>query len=266
MADLRDTIAVVTGGASGIGFALARAYGLRGAHVLIADIDAEALDVAEVELAREGIESTAMVVDLRNFLAVGELRNRAQALGVIGAICMNAGVTASGNVLWKTSASQFDFVFDVNVRGLYHCVRSFVPALIAQARPAEIVITASMAGMVTSTHSGAYAASKAAVIAMAKALRLELQSAAPFLRLALLNPGMVKTNLMHTSASQAPHHGEMDADLVEDSHRALNQLGVADWVMHALANKRFWVFSPESDMFSIALLEEITEIQKALTA
>ncbi len=270
MATLDNTVAIVTGGASGIGLALARAYGKSGAHVLLADIDAKALQSACRQLAAENIAATSVVTDLRRAETIDEMLSRAKAIGVISAVCMNAGVTATGASIWETTTDTFDFIVDINLRGLFNTIRRVVPELLAQNSSADVVITASMAGMVTSATSGAYSASKAGAIALAKALRAELAATAPFLRVALLNPGMVKTNLLRSSAAQQPEKGAMDSDLVEGSHEAINQFGVtsdevATWVMQALVAGRFWVFPPADDIFSIVLGEELKEVTDALS-
>lgn len=269
MATLNNTVAIVTGGASGIGLALARAYGKRGDHVLIADIDANALQAACDQLAAENIAATSVKVDLRRPEMIDDMLDKAKELGLISAVCMNAGVTSTGATIWETAPEVFDFIVDINLRGLFNTIRGVVPVLLAQNASADIVITASMAGMVTSPTSGAYSASKAGAIALAKALRAELAATAPYLRVALLNPGMVKTNLLRSSAAQQPEQGAMDSSVVEGSHEALNQLGVtpdevAAWVVHALDVGRFWVFPPADDMFSSVLSQEIGEIAGAL--
>jgi NAD(P)-dependent dehydrogenase (short-subunit alcohol dehydrogenase family) len=258
-------LAVITGGASGIGLAFAHAYASRGAHVLIGDIDEAAMDRAGKELRQTGATVMASVVDLQDPHSITAFGAAAQEHGTMTAVCLNAGVTATGTMLWDTPASTFDFLLGVNLRGLFHSVKTFVPALIAQGTPADIVITASMAGMVASPYSGAYAASKSGAIALAKSLRAELQTLAPALRVALLNPGMVKTNLIRSSAAQLPRDGSMPDDLVSGSHAALNQAGVApevavSWALEALADNRFWALPPEGDPFRKVLADELAEI------
>jgi len=269
MADLNNTVAIITGGASGIGYALAQSYGRRGAHVLIADIDKEALKSACLTLSEEGMKATSSVTDLRNIESIRRMLGKAKALGPISAVCMNAGVTATGPTTWETTSEAFDFIVDVNLRGLFNSIKVIVPTLIEQCSPADIVITASMAGMVSSATSGAYSASKAGAIALAKALRAELVTSAPELRVALLNPGMVQTNLLRTSAANQPQQGAMDSNFVEGVHDALNQFGVTpsevvSWVARALDEGRFWVFPPAGDMFSVVLSGEISEMREVL--
>jgi NAD(P)-dependent dehydrogenase (short-subunit alcohol dehydrogenase family) len=267
LTDASGEVAVVTGAASGIGLALATAFGNRGRRVLLADVDATALDAAQQLLSNQGIEAVGFSLDVRDQEAGEDLANRARELGTLSAVCCNAGVTSTGTNVWETPDAIFDFVFGVNFQGLVNCVRAFTPRLIAQPEPSTIVVTASMAGLVTSPGSGAYAASKAAAIAIAKSLRVELAATAPHVSVVLLNPGMVKTNLMHTSAMQQP--GAIQSEFVEASHGNLNELGVepsvaATWVLDAIDAGRFWAFPPPHDIFSSMFVSELDEMGGAI--
>ena len=264
-------VAVVTGGASGIGFALAAALGARGQHVLIADRDEQALAAAATQLRDLGLRVQTHAVDVRDRSSLAELSDSARALGRIDTVCMNAGVTSTGSTLWDTTDETFDFVMSVNLGGLQNSIRALVPPLVDQGTPADIVITASMAGIVASGYSGAYGASKAGAVALAKALRAEVAVAAPFIHVALLNPGMVRTNLIRTSATSAPESAALSEELVEGGHRVLNEAGVAPAavaadVLDALAHKRFWVLPHEGDPFVTMLDSEMTELSEALAA
>lgn len=270
MIDLANKVAVVTGGASGIGFALAQAYGQHGVKVLIADVDEQSLNDACERLQNAGIDAVACIADLRDPASLDALAVRARELGTIGVVCMNAGISATGTSIWEMPQQQFDFIIDVNLRGLYSTIRSFVPALLGQGASADIVITASMAGMVACPMSGAYSASKAGAVALAKALHEELAATAPYVRVVLLSPGMVKTNLFKTSAVRFLNGGSVDMALIEGNHGALNHFGVppeevAGWVMRALEQNRFFVFPPEDDMFSGRLLCELETMKKAIS-
>lgn len=271
MSGPQPPVAVITGGASGIGLSLAQAYAEAGRVVLIGDIDQPALDVARTQLGQTGAEIHASVVDLRSQESVRALVELANRLGPIGAVCLNAGVTSTGTTTWTTPADVFDFMIDVNLRGLFNSIHGFLPGLIAQRTPADIIITASMAGMVSSPYSAAYAASKAGAIALAKALRRELETVAPHLNVVLLNPGMVKTNLILTSAGALPEGSGMTKDLVEGAHAALSHAGVepavaASWALQALDDKRFWALPPADDTFSAQLAAELSELQAPLTS
>lgn len=267
MTEASKEVAVVTGAASGIGLALATAFGNQGKRVLLADLDAATLGAAQQRLSDQGIEAFSATLDVRDQVAGEDLAQQACELGTLAAVCCNAGVTSTGTNVWETPDSIFDFVFGVNFHGLVNCVRAFTPRLIAQAAPSTVVVTASMAGLVTSPGSGAYAASKAAAIAVTKSLRRELAATAPHVGVVLLNPGMVKTNLMHTSATQQP--GAIQSEFVEASHGNLNELGVepgvaAAWVLDAIDGGRFWAFPPSEDMFSSMFASELDEMAGAI--
>jgi NAD(P)-dependent dehydrogenase (short-subunit alcohol dehydrogenase family) len=155
-------------------------------------------------------------------------------------------------------------VLNVNLRGLLRSIGDTVPALIEQARPARVIITASMAGLVASPTASAYAASKAGAVTVAKTLRAELASVAPFITVTVLNPGMVKTNLIRTSALQHGQNALPDVE-VEAMHSALNTYGIdpedaAGAALDASDAGKFWVLPPEGDPFLEALRVEIAEL------
>lgn len=261
-----DALAVVTGGASGIGLALARDYARSGCAVLLADIDERGLQSARDELSGEGADIHCAQVDLRDPDSVARLGDTARELGRLSAVCLNAGVMATGSPIWETTPEVFDFLMDVNLRGLFLSVRTFIPILLEQGQPADVVVTASMAGMVSSGFSGSYSASKSGAIALTKALRVELASLAPHLRVVLLNPGMVRTNLIRRSAEELGAASTMDADTLRAYHDGLNEMGVAaeqvaGWARVALKQNRFWAFPPNGDTFTQTMDSELEEIR-----
>lgn len=264
-------VAVVTGGASGIGLAFARAYADRGTLVVIGDIDEAAMETARTQLTQSGSSVECVRVDLQDADSVGRFADAALEMGRLSAVCLNAGVTSTGSPVWETADSTYDFVVGVNLRGLFNSVKSFVPKLIGQGESADLVITASMAGMVASPFSGVYAASKAAAIALAKSLRAELGTYAPYVRVALLNPGMVKTNLIRTSAARLPADPSMSEDLVNGMHDALNQGGVepdiaVGWALRALEGNHFWALPSDGDPFAEMLDSELAELRQVLAS
>ena len=207
-----------------------------------------------------------MRLDLQDAASVAHLGEVASGLGSLVAVCLNAGVTSTGSTVWETADATHDFVVGVNLLGLFHSIKTFVPKLVAQGSAADLVITASMAGMVTSPYSAVYAASKAGAIALAKSLRAELAIAAPSVRVALLNPGMVKTNLMRTSAARMPSVASLPDDQVLGMHDALNQAGVepdvaVSWVLRALDKDQFWALPVAGDPFAEMLDAELAELR-----
>lgn len=266
--DLSAGTAVVTGGASGIGFALANAYGCRGATVVMVDRDEAALGDAVGNLERRGIRVVGELADLCDAAAVEALASRVEQLGPIGALCLNAGVNGGGTALWETPQSAFDFVFGVNVWSLVNSIRSFVPMLIDQGRRADLVITASLAGLMSLPRCATYLASKSAAVGLARALRVELATVAPEVRVACLAPAMVQTNLFRSTAAREPAELRKSDDALAESEARQRALGasaddVAQWVLDAVDGNRFWVLPRGDDPFLSQLRDELAELTRA---
>lgn len=189
----RNSVAIVTGAASGIGRALAEELALRGAEVVLADRQlAVAADVADGIRARGG-RATAFQVDVRDFAAVRYCVDATvERMGHIDYLFNNAGINVFGDVL-SYKASDWDDVFDVNLRGVAYGVQAAYPHMVARGC-GHIVNTASAAGLLPSPDIPAYAASKHAVIALSRALRLEGQFYG--VRVSALCPGLTRTAML----------------------------------------------------------------------
>ncbi len=192
--------AVVTGGASGIGLGLASVLVEDGASaVTIGDIEAAALDPALARLGELGSAAGHGVrTDVTDPASVDALADAAwEAMGGVDVVCLNAGVFAGG-FSWETTLDDWNWVLDVNLRGVIHGIRSFVPRLIEQGTPAHVVITASIAGVVASPASAVYCTSKFAAVGLAESLHHDLGLAgAPHVGVSVLCPAMVATNIGH---------------------------------------------------------------------
>ena len=259
----KTPVALVTGAASGIGEAFARLLSAQGEAVVLVDRDAAAVNAAAKALGGPP-NATPLGADITDETPLLESVARALSIGFLRTVCLNAGVAASGPNVWELKESHLDLVLNVNLRGLIRSISDTVPTLIQQGLPARVIITASMAGLVASPTASAYAASKAGAVSVAKTLRAELAAVAPFITVTVLNPGMVKTNLMRTSAAQHGQHAP-SADEVEAYHSALNTYGIApDDAAAAAPNAsdagRFWALPPEGDPFLDALRSEIAEL------
>jgi NAD(P)-dependent dehydrogenase (short-subunit alcohol dehydrogenase family) len=261
-------VAIVTGAGSGIGLALAECLIARGESVVLVDRDGDAVDAAARELSVASGGASA-VATTANITVPGALRRAvemASELGYLRTACLNAGVTTTGTNVWETPIESVELMFAVNLRGLFESLREVVPAMLAHGKPARILITASMAGLVASPTSSAYSASKAGAIAVAKALRTELSAVAPQISVTVLTPGMVQTNLMRTSAAQHGSAATMAPELVEGAHDALNTFGLdpaetARVALDDLASGRFWSLPLHDDPFAAALRDELDEIR-----
>lgn len=262
--------ALVTGGASGIGRGLATALLEEGAaHVVLADIEPVALDEAVAALNALGFgAASGIVCDVTDSASVDAAAEDAWArLGGVEVVCLNAGVFAGG-YSWETTLDDWDWVLGVNLRGVIHGIRAFVPRLIAADAPAHVMITASIAGVVAAPASAVYCTSKFAAVGLAESLQHDLALAgAAHVSSSVLCPGMVATNIDHGDRNRP-------ADLAEATDTASSNLAttaIADTLAspdaldplvgarHALAQVkqgRFYVTTHEGDLWDRLVANE----------
>jgi len=187
-------IAVVTGGASGIGYALAVAAAGRGLHVVLSDVRADALAAARAELRASGAAVTPVVADVSQPADVDRLARTAFDLGSVQLVCSNAGIMVAGRA-WELSAADWERVMNVNFMATVHLVRAFVPSLIEAGQPARLLVTGSMASVTARPGIGPYVAAKHALLGLCESLNHELADAGGDVGVTLLLPGKVATGM-----------------------------------------------------------------------
>ncbi len=232
MDELSGKVAVVTGGASGIGLAMVRAFLAEGMRVVLADIEADALGRAVAELP-DGADVEPVVCDVSVGAEVDALRDRAvERFGTVHVVCNNAGVSA-GAPVWEHTVEDWEWVLGANLWGVVHGIRAFTPLLIEQGE-GHIVNTASMAGFTSMPFSAIYNVSKHAVVTLSETLFADLALAGSSgVGVSVLCPGWVQTRI-HEAGRNRPDAAEPVAET--DPQRAALRAGFADYIAGVIAS------------------------------
>ncbi|MDR7113711.1 NAD(P)-dependent dehydrogenase (short-subunit alcohol dehydrogenase family) [Microbacterium trichothecenolyticum] len=196
-----DTVAVITGGASGIGLGLAEAVVSRGGRVVISDIREQAIAPALEHLRTLGGEAIGVVADVGDPAAIEALAARSiAAFGRVDVVCNNAGLVSPGAPSWEQDLSAWTRMMQVKVFGVIHGIRAFVPHLIRQGA-GHVINTASSAGLAPLPDRSPYTTSMHAVVGLTETLDLELKRISADLGATVLCPGLVDTPLGPNSAA-----------------------------------------------------------------
>ncbi len=260
MKNFNNKVAVITGGASGIGLALAHKALSAGMRVVIADLTQEALNEAASSLG-VGDNLLTVVTDVSSSTAVERLERQARNhFGRVDLLCNNAGV-GGGGVLWGQSEEEWDFVLGVNLKGVINGVRVFVPGMIEQGE-GHIVNTASIAGLVSAEGTSTYTVSKHAVVALSEVLLADLRAVGSSIGVSVLCPSFVNTNIYKQGLARPGASSLSDkerAELLavekmvgEFFASALTPEHVAELVFKAIAAEQFYILThPEGSLAQI---------------
>ena len=252
MEHLTDKVAVITGGASGIGFATALRLASRGVRLVLADIEESALDRAVTELAATGTAIEGVVCDVGDLKAVQHLADTAfEKMGAVHIVFHNAGVAVGGPIA-EMQHSDWEWTMRVNLWGPIHGVEAFTQRMIAQGQGGHMLFTASFAGLVPNVGLGPYCVSKYGVVALAEVLRRELR--AHDIGVSVLCPMRVATNIEHSERNRPDELGGPEAsppvlDQGEDNQnlagRVLDVDDVAAQVVDAVVANRLYILPHE---------------------
>jgi NAD(P)-dependent dehydrogenase (short-subunit alcohol dehydrogenase family) len=259
MQDLEGKVAVVTGGASGIGLGLARRFAGERMRVVLADVERATLDEATAELADAFGADNVMGVatDVRDDEAVDALAAAAfERFGTVHVLCNNAGVGVGG-LTWTVPPDRWRWAVDVNLLGVARGIRAFVPRMIEQGE-GHVVNTASAAGILTGPAMAPYYATKHAVVALSESLHFDLQLTGATVGVSVLCPEWVRTNIADSERNRpsdvapvesGPMPGvDVDPEMIRALIQGLIDGGmdpgdVAAQVVDAIRTGRFWVLT-----------------------
>jgi NAD(P)-dependent dehydrogenase (short-subunit alcohol dehydrogenase family) len=223
--ELQGRVAVITGGAEGIGRSLALRAADAGMKLVLADIDEASLERTVAELTAKGAEAIGVRVDVADAASVAELAARAMArFGGVHLLVNNAGI-ASVDPAWEVPLDEWSRVIGVNLLGVVHGIKAFLPAMIASGAPGHVVNVASAAGLVSAPGMGAYCATKSAVVALSESLLHDLQLRKLPIGVSVVCPAWVKTGIASRPQPSIPP-GAPGGDAMTQSIRVAIQKAV----------------------------------------
>lgn len=250
MQNLSGKVAVITGGASGIGRAVARRAAAEGMRIVVADIEEGPLKEVQRELGSAGADALGVVTDVSDAHSVRALRDAAlDRFGAVHLVHNNAGVGLGGPI-WEVSEEDWRWILGVNLWGVVHGVATFVPLLIEQGE-GHVVNTASIAGLISAGFLGPYNATKQAVVAISETLLKDLQAMGASVGVSVLCPGFVQTRIAESDRNRpgSAHDGEEGG--AAELRAAVQSLvdagippeGVADRVLEAVRDDTFYILT-----------------------
>ncbi len=271
---LQGGVAVITGAASGFGLEMCRIAAARGMQIVMADVQADALQTAAAQISALGAQVLPFRLDVSKAAEVEALGAATlKQFGAPNLVFNNAGVGAGG-LIWEHTARDWDWVMGVNVMGVAHGVRVFTPLMLAAAAAqpgwrGHIVNTASMAGLVNAPNMGVYNVSKHAVVALSETLYQDLALVTDQVHAHVLCPFFVPTGIHRSernrpadaAAPSAPTRSQLIAQAMSEqavSKGKVTAAQVAQWVFDAVDAQRFYIYSHPKSLASVQTrLEDI---------
>ncbi len=259
MREFAGRVAVITGAGSGIGEAMAWRLAQAGMRIVAADLDAVAAERVAAALVAAGHAALAVRTDVAKAHEVEVLALRAyETFGAVNVLCNNAGVVPAGRYrpVWEYPLEDWQWALDVNLMGIVHGLRSFVPRMLEQGSAGHIVTTASVAGLISGSGSAVYSASKHAAVRVTEALYASLKEQGAPIGVTLLCPGLVSTKIYESercrpaelmpAAGIAVETAELQAIADELYAHAISPAEVAEQTFAAIRDDQFYVLSTSS--------------------
>ena len=255
MKSLTDRVAVVTGAASGIGRAMAETFLDAGMKVVLADIDKKRLESTLGALKNFDANVLAVTTDVSRAEQVEALAQKTlDKFDAVHVLCNNAGIGYGGRNSWETPLEGWGWIIGVNLMGVIHGIHTFMPIMLDQDTEAHIVNTASIAGLVGNAFNIPYGVTKHAVVALSESLNLELLNKNSKVKVSVLCPGPVATDIMHSSERLRPATVPPPPELTAEEkifrkafeiyiERGLDPKEVGRQVLKAIREERFYVIT-----------------------
>ena len=278
MKEFKDKVAVITGAASGIGQGLAERCAKEGMKVVIADINEKGLRRNERRLKRLDAAVLSIPTDVSKANDIEQLAQKTiDAFGEVHLLFNNAGL-AIPRLSWEYELKDWELVLGVNLWGVIHGIRTFIPIMIKQDTECHIVNTASIEGILSSGVGGAtYGVSKHALVFLSERLVLELEENGPKIKVSVLCPGFVTTNIFVSAINRLSEYledaNEIFENLDEERRELLNEFmeespplipeQVADIVFQAIRDEEFYIFTHKQPIIRDAVKERLDGILKA---
>jgi NAD(P)-dependent dehydrogenase (short-subunit alcohol dehydrogenase family) len=265
MRELAGKVAVITGAGSGFGREFARIGAREGMKLVLADVQQDALDGAVEEMRGAGAEALGVIADVSSAADVERLAARAwERFGAVHLLFNNAGVAGGGGFVWESSLKDWQWILGVNVMGVVHGIRAFVPRMLKQDCECHVVNTASAAGLVSAPLMSAYNVSKHAVVTLSETFFHDLRVANAKVGVSVLCPAFVPTNIRSSERNRPPQLSD-DAPPTpsqvaarERSEKAvssgrLSAAEVASMTFEAVRENRFYVITHPKMLASVEL-------------
>jgi NAD(P)-dependent dehydrogenase (short-subunit alcohol dehydrogenase family) len=256
MKDFEGKVAVVTGGASGMGLGMATRFAEQGMKVVLADVEEPALNEAVTRLRQAEHDVLGVVTDVSSQSSIEALAKKTlDAYGKVHVLCNNAGVGGgAGRSIWEYTIKDWQWTLNVNLWGVIYGIHTFVPIMLEQDEEGHVVNTSSMAGLTPSNRP--YNISKHGVVSISEALHEGFRDRGAKLRASVLCPGVVNTNIMFATRNRPDELKNESAPTERDLRRSEavhkyaaehghDPLAVGDMVVEAIRNEQFWILTDD---------------------
>jgi NAD(P)-dependent dehydrogenase (short-subunit alcohol dehydrogenase family) len=271
MQEFKYKVAVITGAASGLGRAMAERCVQEGMKVVLADVELEPLAETEASMKASGATVLAVRTDVSQPSDVEALAQKTlEAFGAVHLLFNNAGVATGPCAVWESTIADWEWIIGVNLWGVIHGVRIFVPIMLDQDADCHIVNTASVAGLISGPELGAYKVTKHAVVTLSETLYHELAQLGARIKVSVLCPGVVSTRIMESERNRPGHSPTTEPRDPASAARweafrrrvaaGMPPGHVADLVFDAIGTDRFYILThPELQASVRSRMEDILE-------